>query len=349
MSRIARVARPLVQGARRPSVARAVPSLTRFAPVVTRSYASVAEAIDAQMDQNQRRNSLRTTDERKLRWNNAELGRNIDAVGAGFVELDFAPGSRVVVMQEDVVDATVLTLGAAKAGVTLVPIPSNAKESDIEHAVKSHDAKGLIVSKKAVAATRNLLPELKNVHSGRTLDSIKFPSLKFVFQSGWEKEQGFLALRDLPVYKPVPSPLPAVAEAAAKQALLILAKGEKVDNSGVTADAKSLAGALSLSNKDRVLLTGQGFTKSHGAVATACCSNGAEMIVPASNSGDDILSAVKTCGCTVLHLDAASAKAVAGAAGSVTTVKAIVADSSVAAADLNKAKEATGAKSVHQI
>jgi fatty-acyl-CoA synthase len=150
----------------------------------------------------------------------------------------FEPGERVAVWAPNVAESYFLQLGAALAGLTLVPVPLALRQRDLGHLLRQSGAAGLF-----------LVPEFRGVPMTAILDDVRpgLPSLReTVLLTEWT---GFLASGNRR------EPLPPVDPRAPAQILYTsgstgLPKGAVLHHLGITNSARFVAGRMGVGPGD---------------------------------------------------------------------------------------------------
>lgn len=140
-----------------------------------------------------------------------EFDRYSSAFAFGLVENGYAPGDKLMLWmdQENSAEVLVSTMGAAKAGVTVVTFSEKESIDSLQHALKDSGAKGLVFSpgtevnhdgETRVEYVHKLIPELESLYPGDPLKSGAFPSLTQIIQTGHGGIRGVIKYKDALVY-----------------------------------------------------------------------------------------------------------------------------------------------------
>ncbi len=148
-------------------------------------------------------------DQQKFNWNLKDFDRYSSAFAFGLVESGFAPGDKVFlwVDQNNSAEVLVATMGAAKAGVTVVTHNEKDDIDALHHTLKDSGARGLVFSpntegENGSRATflQKLMPELSSLYPGDALNLSEYPMLKQIVQTGHSNLPGVIKYKDALVY-----------------------------------------------------------------------------------------------------------------------------------------------------
>ena len=136
-----------------------------------------------------------------VRWTYSELKARVDALAAGLVTMDLAPGDRVGVWAPNCWEWLVAQYATAKAGLILVNINPAYRTAEVEYALNNVGCKALIVaprhkSSNYVAMLQDLAPELSNAMPGR-LSAQRLPHLRLIVTLGLDSFPGCLRFSDV--------------------------------------------------------------------------------------------------------------------------------------------------------
>jgi len=149
-----------------------------------------------------------------------DLQRQIDAFAHGMQGAKFGPKHKLVIWAKDCAENVVAQLGAAKAGVTVEVLGEKASAAELEKALSN--ARALLVSptllpeEGALKTVRALIPELKGLseHADQLVYSAKFPALRWVFNTGFERVPGMLKFAYILAYKQESPSTPSMGKIA---------------------------------------------------------------------------------------------------------------------------------------
>ena len=150
-------------------------------------------------------------DQQRFNWTMKEFDRYSSAFAYGLVESGYKPGDKLVLWidQNDSAEVLVSTMGASKAGVTIVTFSEKDSKDSLHQTLQNSKAKGLVFSPStkvdAEGTTRadfvtSLMPELESTNPGELLSINNYPHLKQVIQSGHNGMRGVLKYKDSLVY-----------------------------------------------------------------------------------------------------------------------------------------------------
>jgi len=136
-----------------------------------------------------------------------DLQRSIDAFANGMQSTNFSSKHKLVIWAKDCAENVVAQLGAAKAGVEVEVLGAGASAAEIEKALAG--ARALLFSptmlpeEGALKMVKDLVPELKGLpeRADQIVYSAKFPNLKWVFNTGFERYPGMLKFEYVLAYK----------------------------------------------------------------------------------------------------------------------------------------------------
>ena len=123
-----------------------------------------------------------------VRWTYAELGARADALAAGLLALELAPGDRIGIWSLNNAEWLLTQIATAKAGLILVNINPAYRVSELEFALNKVGVTALITAtafktSDYMAMLREMLPELASSTPGG-LRAARVPTLRTVIQIG---------------------------------------------------------------------------------------------------------------------------------------------------------------------
>lgn len=150
-------------------------------------------------------------DQQKFNWTMKEFDRYSSAFAYGLVEHGYSPGDKIVLWmdQSNSAETLVATMGASKAGVTVVTFSEKEECDSLHQTLKDSGAKGLLFSPATEVnhdgTTRaeyvhKLMPELDSLYPGDALNLSSYPSLKQIIQTGHSNIRGVIKYKDSLVY-----------------------------------------------------------------------------------------------------------------------------------------------------
>jgi hypothetical protein len=129
-----------------------------------------------------------------------DFEKNINAMAHGVQRTLFTPKHKIVIWAKDCAENVVAQLGAAKGGVQVQVLGAGASAAELEKALS--DARALLFSptllpeEGAYKMVKKLIPELEGLEEenggGDILYSAKFPDLRWVFNTGFERYPGMI-------------------------------------------------------------------------------------------------------------------------------------------------------------
>jgi len=145
-----------------------------------------------------------------------DFQRHIDAFTHGVQAAKFTPKHKIVIWAKDCAESVVAQLGASKAGIQVEVLGLAATSADLEKALTGARAilfsPTMLPEEGAVKALKALIPELEDLHerADQILYSAKFPTLTWVFNTGFERVPGMLKFEYILAYKKG-APLPVAS------------------------------------------------------------------------------------------------------------------------------------------
>jgi len=152
--------------------------------------------------------------QQKLRWNVQDLKRHSEAYGTALRDLGYNVGDVIVLLLPCNAEFIAAQIGAACAGVKVVPINIYTATTEKVHEVLTKTKpKGLVFAQNPIdeknrellEIVQKLIPELDKspIQLGKVLQSPKYPNLQFVSHTGFDRKRGIYRYRDLMMYNPV--------------------------------------------------------------------------------------------------------------------------------------------------
>ena len=111
--------------------------------------------------------------------------------------------------QNNSAEVLVSTMGASKAGVTVVTFSEKENVDSLNQALKDSGARGLLFSPSTPVSedgttradfVHKLIPELDSMYPGDALNLSSYPSLKQIIQTGHSNIRGVIKYKDSLVY-----------------------------------------------------------------------------------------------------------------------------------------------------
>ncbi|KRX08265.1 hypothetical protein PPERSA_01195 [Pseudocohnilembus persalinus] len=172
------------------------------------SFSSSAGPLDNILSENPHKNAIRFENQNRI-WTQQELASHSNAFAYGLVEQGYKAGDKLLLWVEKNSNAEVVAaqLGAAKAGVVLVPVYAQS-QSELESLLSESQATGILYSpnsqlgeEKYSQIISQAVPELESLGNyGKELKSDRFPNLKYVVHTGFYTQPGQYKYRDTLVY-----------------------------------------------------------------------------------------------------------------------------------------------------
>lgn len=141
------------------------------------------------------------------------MNRHIDAFANGLQGTKFTDKHKIVIWAKDCAENVVAQLGAAKAGVQVQVLGSGTSAAELGKALSGARAllfsPTLLPEEGAYKTVQELIPELAGIRerADQIVYSAKFPTLLWVFNTGFERYPGMLKFEYIMSYKrsePVP-------------------------------------------------------------------------------------------------------------------------------------------------
>jgi len=156
---------------------------------------TVGACFDACVDRWADREAL-VVRHQNVRWTYAELGQRVDALAAGLLDLDLAPGARIGIWAPNCAEWVVTQFATAKVGLVLVNINPAYRTPELEFAIQQVACEDLVVAPRLkssdyVEMLAELCPEIPNCAPG-SLTCKRLPSLRWLILLGNEPRPGFI-------------------------------------------------------------------------------------------------------------------------------------------------------------
>ena len=123
-----------------------------------------------------------------VRWTMREFGERVDALAAGLLELDLAPGDRVGIWAPNCAEWTQTQFAAARAGLILVTINPAYRVSELEFTLNKVGVKALVIAERF--KTSDYVAMVEQVRP-------RTPALKHAIKIGGAPRQGWLLFSDI--------------------------------------------------------------------------------------------------------------------------------------------------------
>ena len=139
--------------------------------------------------------------DRNLRFTYKEFDERVDNLAKGLLALGIKKGDHVGIWAKNVPEWLTYMFATAKIGATIVTVNTAYQSHELEYVLKQSDMKAIAMTDgfrdtSYFDIIHELVPELKNCARG-SLNSEKFPCLKYVFHVGQEKHRGMYNTNEL--------------------------------------------------------------------------------------------------------------------------------------------------------
>ncbi|CAD8084707.1 unnamed protein product [Paramecium sonneborni] len=143
-----------------------------------------------------------------LTWTFGEFDTHSSAFAYGLIEQGWKQGDKLLFLlgRSNTSETAAAFIGAAKAGVTVIPFRSN-DPNEIEQTIGTINPKGIVFSPnqlisetKFIDILKKLVPEAWQTQSGQNLKSNKFSNLKWLIHTGFYSYPGTYKFRESLVY-----------------------------------------------------------------------------------------------------------------------------------------------------
>eukprot|EP01116_Phalansterium_solitarium_P006269 TRINITY_DN18579_c0_g1_i1.p1 TRINITY_DN18579_c0_g1~~TRINITY_DN18579_c0_g1_i1.p1 ORF type:complete len:369 (-),score=83.78 TRINITY_DN18579_c0_g1_i1:172-1278(-) len=224
--------------------------------------------------------------QQSIRWTYLELKKHTDAFADGLIDARFRPGSKLAVSLRNEVENLVTQIGAAKAGVTVVPLDPSLKLSDAIGQVKASGAEGFLYIPKVYpyeefAGKTGLFPQMASWPAGAAWRDDSVPSLRHIIHTETGRKPGQLSYRDLLVYERLPSHLPSLKFQSSSVAYEhAKANGGSLTHSDTLSQASALASSLKLGRDERIAVLTPLHHPTTQVLMWAALSNGSVLVLP---------------------------------------------------------------------
>lgn len=137
----------------------------------------------------------------KVRWSYRELQKRVNDFAAGLLALGLEPGDRVGIWSPNCSEWVITQYATAKCGLILVNINPAYRLSELEYALKTVQAKALILASTFKTSNylemiNSLVPEIAQSTPGNIRAKI-LPHLKFLIQTGDEPLPGMFRFKEV--------------------------------------------------------------------------------------------------------------------------------------------------------
>jgi acyl-CoA synthetase (AMP-forming)/AMP-acid ligase II len=150
-------------------------------------------------------------DQQRFNWTMKEFDRYSSAFAFGLLEAGYSHGDRLALWldQDNSAEILVSTMGASKAGVTVVTFSEKENQDALHSALKDSGARGLLFSPSTTVSedgstradfVNKLMPELDSMYPGDALSLGNYPMLKQIIQTGHNNIRGIIKYKDSLAY-----------------------------------------------------------------------------------------------------------------------------------------------------
>jgi len=221
-----------------------------------------------------------------IRFSYGEVAKHTDAFAHGFHDIKIKKQDNVGVFLRNETEPLIMTLALTKIGAKLLyGQPSDVKSLDSH--IKNNNLKTFIFPPvhnrfDYIEFVEQEIPEYQILPYGATLKSKKYPNLKYVIQTGLERQRAMYSLRAVHVYHPMPSAVPqrsAEVEASDK-ALTTTSTKKSFTQAELVSAYQSIAKGGNLSRDDRILLATNGGEIETLLIALGTWENGGCVVIP---------------------------------------------------------------------
>jgi len=169
---------------------------------------TIGGVLDQQVVNNHFRNGVHVVEQSYSRWSFGELKRHVEAFANGLLALQFRAGDKLALALPNNAEMLVAMLGAAKIGVTVVPLSETPSEQLLKDTLSS-GVMGLVFTD-VVDGTNyadmlsKMVPEVDLYGEAEThglpFQSATFPELKYLINTAKARVDGMLRYSWVPVY-----------------------------------------------------------------------------------------------------------------------------------------------------
>ena len=139
--------------------------------------------------------------DRNLRFSYAEFDRRVDDLAKGLLAMGLKKGDHIGIWATNVPDWNTVLFAAARTGMVFVTVNTGYKLHELDYLLKQSDLKCLVIidgwrDSDYVSMVYELVPELKTAPRG-SLNSERFPFLKYVIYAGQVKHRGMYSMNEV--------------------------------------------------------------------------------------------------------------------------------------------------------
>eukprot|EP00276_Gloeochaete_wittrockiana_P013556 CAMPEP_0184331306 /NCGR_PEP_ID=MMETSP1089-20130417/633_1 /TAXON_ID=38269 ORGANISM="Gloeochaete wittrockiana, Strain SAG46.84" /NCGR_SAMPLE_ID=MMETSP1089 /ASSEMBLY_ACC=CAM_ASM_000445 /LENGTH=436 /DNA_ID=CAMNT_0026654137 /DNA_START=43 /DNA_END=1353 /DNA_ORIENTATION=+ len=226
----------------------------------------IGKFIEPFIQQNLHRDAV-SFPHQEYRWTHNEFLKHTNALAAGLSAIRNPVGKRLLLTTQNDVESAVSFLGAARAGLQVVPFSNKSTTDQIFPALRDFKIRTFLLPerigsreflKEAIASVPTL--DLRTTFS-EPIRCLDLPELRSLIHTGEEFDQYAPMLQEILIYDPLPSPIPKIEKGLTGNTTYALNYASSSDSSkfikwshnSVLAGAVSTADTLGLSKEERVL------------------------------------------------------------------------------------------------
>lgn len=192
-----------------------------------------------------------------------------DAVAAGLLEAGYTRDATLALWLANETEHLVTVIAAAKIGMRVVVIDPHVNIDGVAAVLKDEGCRGLMFGQRFKSEARTklvaALTDLELWHWGDNVNDKSMRKLRHLINTGHEEVRGILQFGSLPVYNPMPDPIPLLRPTLSADDVLVVpysaaddgsaVRGEPLTQGALVATAKASAKAMSLSGEDIVCVS----------------------------------------------------------------------------------------------
>eukprot|EP01108_Squamamoeba_japonica_P003064 TRINITY_DN2554_c0_g1_i1.p1 TRINITY_DN2554_c0_g1~~TRINITY_DN2554_c0_g1_i1.p1 ORF type:complete len:376 (+),score=243.04 TRINITY_DN2554_c0_g1_i1:49-1128(+) len=250
---------------------------------------TVVALVDSAVERFEHRDALVAPTE-NVKFTYAECRKHTDAYTHGMAEQRVRAGDGVGMLFNNATEPLLVSVALMAAGAVVHLGNDAALAADkLGPLLSGRQLRALVVPASGVERVVETVPEYASRPYSTPLQSAAFPSLLFVAQAGLARHGAMYTLRDVPVYEPLPSRVPALKAAIDGSTPALSLVSTPLANAGAPAAALShaelaggavaLADALALTKADRVCFAATGGDGGSLVLQLAVVHTGAASIV----------------------------------------------------------------------
>lgn len=166
-------------------------------PIIYRTIGDYFDDIAQRFPENQALVSCH----QDIRWNYAELSRQVDKLATGLLKIGVGKGDRVGIWGPNSYEWTLVQFATAKIGAIMVCINPAYRLYELEYALNKVECKAIVTAERFktseyLTMLQELAPELSSCEPGK-LQAKKLPHLRTIVRMGEEKTPGMFNCGDV--------------------------------------------------------------------------------------------------------------------------------------------------------